>query len=630
MDIMNAKNMFCTGCLLAAITAATSTMAQDQAASIPTPDGPAILARLEKDHPRLLATARDFTRLKGWITTNTLAADWHGKLVKQGERILTDPPSQYEIPDGLRLLDTSRRVVRRVQTLALLYRLSGDGRYASRAWQELSAAAAFKDWNPRHFLDTAEMTHGFALGYDWLYDVWTPAQRATLRAAMVDKGIKLANDIHSQNTWWAKARHNWNQVCNGGIGMGALAIGDEVPEVAGPFLAAALKSIQLPMAEFAPDGAWAEGPGYWDYATSYNVLFLAALESALHTDYGLAQMPGFAEAGMFPIYASGPSARTFNYADAHEGTIRAPQMFWLARRFHRPVYAWFEQQMASPQPLDLLWLDPRAEAPPADALPLDKWFRHSEVVTLRGAWGDREATYVGFKAGDNQANHSHLDLGSFVIEALGTRWAIDLGSDNYNMPGYFGKQRWTYYRLRAEGHNTLVINPGEAPDQDPAAAARITRFDSKPERAIAVSDLTPAYARQARRVERGIALLNRRCVLVQDEIETDKPAEVWWFLHTQASTTLGADGTTAILTRDNTRLEARILSPAQARFTVEEAQPLPTSPHPEMQAQNRGTRKLAIRLKGVTEGRVAVMLIPARQGEASNAIIAEVKPLARW
>jgi len=627
---MNAKNMFCTGCLLAAIAAAIPTKAQDQAASIPTPDGPAILARLDKDHPRLLATARDFTRLKGWITTNTLAADWYGKLVKQGERILTEPPSQYEIPDGLRLLDTSRRVVRRVQTLALLYRLSGDGRYASRAWQELSAAAAFKDWNPRHFLDTAEMTHAFGLGYDWLYDVWTPAQRATLRAAMVDKGIKLANDIHSQNTWWAKARHNWNQVCNGGIGMGALAIGDEVPEVAGPFLAAALKSIQLPMAEFAPDGAWAEGPGYWDYATSYNVLFLAALESALHTDYGLAQMPGFAEAGMFPIYASGPSGRTFNYADAHEGTIRAPQMFWLARRFQRPVYAWFERQMASPQPLDLVWFDPRAEAPPANALPLDKWFRHSEVVTLRGAWGDREATYVGFKAGDNQANHSHLDLGSFVIEALGTRWAIDLGSDNYNMPGYFGKQRWTYYRLRAEGHNTLVINPGEAPDQDPAAAARITRFESKPERAIAVSDLTPAYARQARRVERGIALLNRRCVLVQDEIETDKPAEVWWFLHTQAEATVSADGTVAILTQNRARLEARILSPAAARFTVMDAQPFPSSPHPEMQNPNRGIRKLAIHLPGTKEGRLAVLLTPLRSGEGAATPELDVLPLARW
>ena len=69
----------------------------------------------------------------------------------------------------------------RVYTLALLYRSGRRPQYADRAWQELEAAANFKDWNPRHFLDTAEMTHAFAIGYDWLYDVWTPEQRATLR-----------------------------------------------------------------------------------------------------------------------------------------------------------------------------------------------------------------------------------------------------------------------------------------------------------------------------------------------------------------------------------------------------------------------------------------------------------------
>ena len=49
------------------------------------------------------------------------------------------------------------------------------------AVKELEAAAHFTNWNPRHFLDTAEMTHAFAIGYDWLYEAWTPAQRATLR-----------------------------------------------------------------------------------------------------------------------------------------------------------------------------------------------------------------------------------------------------------------------------------------------------------------------------------------------------------------------------------------------------------------------------------------------------------------
>ena len=33
------------------------------------------------------------------------------------------------------------------------------------------------------------------------------------------------------------------------------------------------------MRSFAPDGGWAEGPGYWAYATHYNVFYLAALQS---------------------------------------------------------------------------------------------------------------------------------------------------------------------------------------------------------------------------------------------------------------------------------------------------------------------------------------------------------------
>jgi len=42
-----------------------------------------------------------------------------------------------------------------------------------------------------------------------------------------------------------------------------------------------------------------------------------------------------------------------------------------------------------------------------------------KVMTLRGKWNDRNAWFVGFKAGDNKANHSNLDIGSFVLDALG-------------------------------------------------------------------------------------------------------------------------------------------------------------------------------------------------------------------
>jgi hypothetical protein len=622
--------------------------------TIPSPAE--IVQRLHREHPRLLANGADFARLKQQIAAEPLHGRWHRALRERGERVLAEPPSRYEIPDGLRLLATSRRVLDRVTTLSLLYRLEGERRYAERAWRELEAAAAFPDWNPRHFLDTAEMTHAFAIGYDWLHEVWTKEQREALRAALIEKGLKPALAAYRGEApygGWVKSRHNWNQVCNGGIGMGALAIGDEIPDLAGELLHAGLESLRLPMARFAPDGAWDEGPGYWNYATSYNTILLAALRTALGTDFGLSQIPGFSETGFFPIYLTGPLGRTFNYADGSDGTIRAPQMFWLARTFGQPVYAGYQRQVASPAPLDLLWFDAkgaegtpdrvvdgargravqrsgRIEGAKTGGLPLDRQFRGVEVATFRSAWEDTEALFVGFKGGDNKASHSNLDLGSFVLDALGTRWVVDLGADNYNLPGYFGKQRWSYYRMRAEGHNTLVLNPEEGPDQDPAAGARILRFHTSPERAFAVVDLTPAYARHARRVQRGVALLDRRQVLLQDEVQAESPADVWWFLHTPAEVAVSGDGAEATLTHGTARLWARILAPRGATFSVRDAHPLPSSPHPEKQATNDGIRKLAIQRDGSTDLRLAVLLVPLRAGEPLPTRLPEVTPLAEW
>src|SRR5262249_44702003 len=157
------------------------------------------------------------------------------------------------------------------------------------------------------------------------------------------------------------------------------------------------------------------------------------------TDFGFSQSPGFSETGLFPIYLTGPLGRTFNYADGSDGTIRAPQMFWLARRFQQPAYAGYRRRLAVPQALDLLWFDSWGEALEAGRAPLDRYFRGVEVATFRSAWHDPDALFVGFKAGDSKVNHSHLDLGTFVLDAMGSRWAVDLGADNYNLPGYWGQ-----------------------------------------------------------------------------------------------------------------------------------------------------------------------------------------------
>ncbi len=593
------------------------------------PPADKILSTLHREHPRLLAKEQDFEALKQRIASDPQLKRWHAQLREEAADLLKQAPSKYEIPDGKRLLATSRRVLGRVQTLGLLWQLDGDRRWVDRAWRELETAAQFKDWNPSHFLDTAEMTHAFAIGYDWMYDAWTETQRQALREAIVKHCFTPGLKVYDQNNWWAKTRNNWNQVCNGGLGMGALALAEVEPATAARILNTGLNSIQIAMGEFAPDGACIEGPGYWGYATMYNFVFLAALQSALGTDFKLSTLPGVDQTGWFPIYMSSPTGETFNYADSGSGKVHGPQLFWLAQRFQQPVFAWFESRADRPHPLDILWHQTVTKDPVAARTPLDKYFRDSEAVTLRGSWTDPNATFVGFKAGKNNDSHGHLDVGNFVLDALGERWAMDFGRDDYNLPGYFGGQRWTYYRLRAEGHNTLVVNPGKDADQKPAAT-KILRSESKPAQAFAIGDMKAAVAPNARKAERGVAMLDRQRVLVQDELLTDKPADVWWFMHTEAKVEVDAAGTTATLKRGGREMSARLLSPSGAKFTVMKAEPLPTSPQPPKQANNDRYRKLAIHLTEVKDLRLAVLFTPLAGDGKSPEPSDDVLPLDQW
>lgn len=594
-----------------------------------------LLGNLRKEHPRLFATSAEFEALRHQVAKNAELGRWFQAIRKDADDILRRPPSEYVIPDGKRLLATSRQVKQRVQTLGLVYRLTDEKRYAERLWQELEAAAQFKDWNPSHFLDTAEMTCAFALGYDWLFAEWTPGQRAILRGAIIEKGLNLALPVYRKGSWWAKAHHNWNQVCNGGIGLGALAVADEEPALAGEILRFAIDSIPLAMREFAPDGAWGEGPGYWAYATEYNVYFLAALRSALGSDFGLSAIPGFDLAAEFPPHFVGPTGATFNYADAGSKWGGTPQLFWLARAFDLPGPAAFQMRYATREPraLDLLWgASWMLESPRPGTAPLARHFRKADVVTMRSAWDDPKATFVGFKGGDNKFNHSNLDLGTFVLDARGRRWAIDLGADDYNLPGYFGKQRWDYYRLRAEGHNTLVINPGKGPDQDPRAAAPVTRFQSRPGASFAIADLSAAYGASGASVHRGVALLGT-AVLVQDEVSPGAASgeggiDLRWFMHTGAE--IECKGASATLTQGGESLKARILCPAGATFEAVPAAPLPTSPQPAKQGvkggKSGGAHKLSIHLPGAREVRIAVLFTPGGDDPAPP----PVRSLGEW
>ena len=575
---------------------------------------PDLLATLKRWHPRLMADKNTFANLKREIASDPIAARCYQAVRRNADSALKQPPSQYEIPDGLRLLAVSRQVKERVQALALVSLLEGDRRFRDRAWMELEAAARFKDWNPKHFLDTAEMTYAFALAYDWLFAEWTAAQRRTLRQAIVTLGLKPGLEVYAADSGWHKRDNNWNQVCNGGLGIGALAVADEEPELARAILENARRSLPLAMRYYAPDGAGTEGATYWDYGARFNILFLSSLESALGTDFELSKIEGFAQSGLYQIYMAGAGRMAFDFADCGLRRLSTPMHFWMGRRFGRPEYSWFRwSELARAEQgggfLDLLWFDAGGRDFDSARLPLDMHFRQAECASLRTSWTDPNALVLAIQAGDNNnlGGHRHLDLGTFILDALGERWIMDSGVEHET---YLGHQhhnpKWHYYRVRAEGHNTLALNPDKGPDQALRAVARIVRFDTRPERSTAVIDLTEAYAKHARRVERTFTLENRSAVVVADRVQTEGPADVWWFAHTEAAVELSADLKRATLSLHGKKFSATLLSPPAAIFEVREAVPFAASPNPAVQASNRGRRKLAVCLHGVKDADLRV------------------------
>ncbi len=196
---------------------------------------------------------------------------------------------------------------------------------------------------------------------------------------------------------------------------------------------------------------------------------------------------------------TGPTGMYLNLADSGERNSRKtlPCLFWFARAYNNPLFAEAEhaelaKRSASPQ--HVVWYVP-APRKKLSAKDLDRYFRGPvEVAVFRSDWDDPEALFVGVKAGYNQVNHGHLDLGNFELDALGVRWARDLGSDNYNLPGYWdrkkGGKRWSYYRLNSRSHSIPLLG-GE--DQNALAKSRVIKFETKKSSAFVLVDLTSAY-----------------------------------------------------------------------------------------------------------------------------------------
>jgi hypothetical protein len=540
-------------------------------------------------HPRLLLKQGEEQKIKALIQKNPSMLLVHQAIINDADEILTKSPSE-RVLKGKRLLAVSNEAFKRIYFLSYAYRMTSDVKYASRAEKELVAVCDFQDWNPSHFLDVAGMTMAVAIGYDWLFDTLSETTREKVRKAIIDKAFTPAGN--EKYTSFYKSSNNWNQVCNAGLVLGALAIYDEEPEISKGIIEKSVQSIPLAMKSYGPDGAYPEGYSYWGYGTGFQVTMMAALESALGTDYKLSEDKGFMHSPYYMLMMLAPSGLCYNFGDSGSKPPFQPAMFWFSAKLNDASILFHEQKTLSKMAKG----DKGGMLPNVLIFSKDAKFETTKVPNInfyssqgakpifiyRSGWNDKNDAYLGVVGGRANASHGHMDAGSFVYEKNGVRWALELGLQSYITLESKGVdlwnnkqegQRWDIFRLGNTGHSTLTIN-GEK--HLVAGEVKMINTFQTTDNKGAELDLSPIFSNSVQQVIRKVYLDGKNDLHVNDKIKTnEKSANIAWQMVAPKEAKIVGDNQIE-LTKDGQKMILTVESPASVTMKIWSNEPLNT------------------------------------------------------
>ncbi len=594
-------------------------------------------------HPRIIANEKDFNKIRLYYEkkSNQYLTRWIDDQLSKTKDLLDEkfdnPESSsyigYYLYDGVRT-NAGARMLSAIKKLSFAYKMTDDPAFAQKVWYLLKRAglpekgtepseALFPDWYPKFFLDLSAMATAYAIGYDWCYDFFTEKQRTFIEHTIAEYGLNPGFVLMTKESeaFEFRGNHNRNAIKNTGIILAALSVADRHPDLTSKIVRTGIDNIHYMMPEFAPDGAWFESLSYWNFTMEYFVPLVSSLIKTLGDDFGLMDYCGLRRTGEFAMQATGPLGAN-NYHDGGDLKMYAssPSIFWLAKYFGDSELTAAKLDFMVTNKLeadifDILWYD-SAVIRPRTQFAKDAYFGDVEFVSMRKEWSNSESAWVSFHGGPGEGSHALMDGGTFVFDASGVRWACDVQKEDYNIGGYRSntESKRTYYRVRAEGHNTLVINPDKSAGQDLDSFMKVIKFVPDEKNPFSVLDMSGGYKNSVCRAIRGYMLAdNRNSLIIRDELELKgMNQEIYWFMHTQTDAKIIGKNK-VVMTKDGKKLELEFITSAEeSQISVVPAESMPTSPMPfaGKQSDNSAYRKVQIRLLGTGKVNLTVKLKP--------------------
>ncbi len=549
---------------------------------------------LQKQMPRLVLNREIEKELREKLKSDPMIQNIYQTIKYNAEGVMKKDIITLDIPDNpnsqKNQLGISRNFLFRVNMLAMVYLIEKDRRMLKRLNDEVVAACNFPSWNPRHFLDVGEMSLAIALALDWTAGDLPKSTIALAKKSLVEKGIKTSWPENGSTPSWVNNTNNWNQVCNAGMIAASIAVAELVPELAAKTISRSINGMNNALREYGPDGAYPEGPIYWGYGTQFSVVTAAIFESAFGTDFGLSKFPGFMESAVYAMLTVSPTNKLYSYADCNEEAegYGIFTLSWFASKTGNKTFLDEKYFLTSPEEIrnfsrlagaGLVWTAQFSEKASTPLPTAWKGGGANPVVIFTGNENNSNGFYFGGKGGRGTVNHGNMDGGSFIFELNGVRWSIDPGNQSYGLLERAGFDlwarcqecdRWKLLTKNNFGHSTLSVN-NQLHVVDGMAEIIDFKVGKQPE---ATLDLSPAFARQLKSVQRRFVKDSQSSLVIEDIIEISEETKwITWQMITQADVQIVKGG--AVLFQDGKQLKLENLSHPEMMVSVISLDPPP-------------------------------------------------------
>lgn len=604
-------------------------------------------------HPRILINKNGISKLKANIKTDPNMKKWYNDCYKRADKYAREKVncsyvwnSKYKswTLNKTSLTSTMKPFPRSIETLmpllGLMYQLTGEKRFANKAWEYIDAIGKFPNWKPWHYLETAQLGYGFAIAYDMFFDYFSRRQKRFIERCLKTKVLDTSKNFLIYGEHWGAGGSNWNSCCYCGVVTTALALYEVYPNDSIRTIRYAAKNAVNPFNEMAPDGVYIEGATYWAFGMNYAVNMLAGMNNVLDTDYGLSDNKYLKLTGDYGIYSKAPNNVSFTFGDGWETCHSGPFMYWLGNKYNKPYYSWFQNSYGDKVAMNdyykvfnLFYYNPaKCKKPDWSKFDLDRKFDSIQpFITMRSEFNNPNALYLAMKGGMYPAGHQDLDAGDFNLTAMGQRWTLDLGSGDYSIPGYWDTkkhgQRWKVYAKDAESHNVIIFNPDEYEGQNVESQAKFEEFYSGTN-SYAILNNTSTYVDDVKWSKRGVAMLDRKQILLQDEFECKKPSKIHWGLTLgNGDFKISNNGKTATLKKGGKTMVLTLLNNDNSKFALRDLKPLPTSKKPEYKKYSG--KRLFINMENVKSGKIKVLFTPLWD-KNTKVIVNDYGSLKNW